>query len=453
MTWGPALRYTAGPMRILVALLVAPLVACGSSRPHQDVDAEVEADACVGLQCRVVDCAKQNLPATSISGTVFAPNGTLALYGATVYVPNIDPGPLADGVSCARCDAPLPGQPIVRTLSDEAGHFKLDGVPYGTDVPVVIQIGKWRKQVTIPMVTACQDNAIPGNMTSLPRSTLEGDMPKIAIATGGCDALECLVRRLGVDDSEFTTMGGSPGRIHLFAGGGGGANKLANGKAMVPATTLWGDVNKLKDYDVTMLSCECSQEANTKPQTAMNAIKMYADMGGRVFGSHYHNVWIGGETGVPTHAPAVWKDIATWNEGLADPTIDTIDQSMNNPKGSAFAMWMVNVMGSTSSGQITIENGTGRQTAVSVDNTKAERWVYYDGGGTQYPQNFQFTTPNEMPKEQRCGKVVFSDMHVASGSSSSGQFPTGCATTPLSAQEKALAFMFFDVASCVGTIL
>ncbi len=163
-------------------------------------------------------------------------------------------------------------------------------------------------------------------------------------------------------------------------------------------------------------------------------------------------MWIGGETSVPTHAPAVWKDIATWNEGLADPSVDTIDQTTNNPKGSAFAMWMVNVMGSSGNGAITIESGTGRQTAVSVDNTKAERWVYYDAGGTQYPQNFQFTTPNEMPKDQRCGKVVFSDMHVASGSSSSGQFPSGCSATPLSPQEKALAFMFFDIESCVGVI-
>ena len=83
---------------------------------------------------------------------------------------------------------------------------------------------------------------------------------------------------------------------------------------------------------------------------------------------------------------------------------------------------------------------------------QAERWVYYDGGGTQYPQDFQFTTPNEAPKAQRCGKVVFSDMHVASDSFSSGQFPSGCSTSPLTAQEKALAFMFFDIATCVSVI-
>jgi hypothetical protein len=221
---------------------------------------------------------------------------------------------------------------------------------------------------------------------------------------------------------------------------------------MTPSPSFWGDMNKLKNYDIVMLSCECSQQPDTKPQAAMDNMKAYADMGGRVFGSHYHNVWIGGETGNPSHAPAVWKDIATWNEGLADPTTDTIDQSMNNPKGSAFATWMVNVMGSTMAGSIPIESGTGRQTAVTVDTSKAERWVYYDDGSAQYPQNFQFTTPNEMPTDQRCGKVVFSDMHVAGDSFSSGTFPSGCSTTPMSPQEKALAFMFFDIESCVDVI-
>ena len=43
-------------------------------------------------------------------------------------------------------------------------------------------------------------------------------------------------------------------------------------------------------------------------------------------------------------------------------------------------------------------------------------------------------------------------MHVAGDSRSTGTFPSGCSTTPLSPQEKALAFMFFDIASCVGPI-
>src|SRR4051794_4121323 len=182
------------PMRMaFLALALCSFVACGSKRDNNGDgglgDSKL-ADACVGLQCQVVDCMSQSKPATSLSGTVFAPNGTLALYGAQVYVPNIDPPPFAQGAGCDRCEPSLPGDPVTRTVSDEAGHFQLDNVPAGTDVPLIISIGKWRRRVTIPNVDPCTDNALPATKTSLPRNHLEGDLPQIAITTGGCDALE-----------------------------------------------------------------------------------------------------------------------------------------------------------------------------------------------------------------------------------------------------------------------
>ena len=68
--------------------------------------------------------------------------------------------------------------------------------------------------------------------------------------------------------------------------------------------------------------------------------------------------------------------------------------------------------------------------------------------------NFQFTTPQNVDASLRCGKVVFSDMHVSADSTSQPgtAYPNGCSTNPLTPQEKALAFMFFDIASCVGPI-
>lgn len=392
-------------------------------------------------------CAKEGKPPTTISGTVFAPNGTLPLQGVTVYVPLGTPPPLPDGVQCTRCADSPPGA-LTLTTSDELGHFTLP-VPAGRNVPLVIQIGKWRRLTEVSEVIACSDNQVLPEQTSLPKNRTEGDLPRIAIVTGLCDALECLIRKLGVDASEFTPDTG-PGSIHLFASNG--TDMLADTTPLSRATTLWGSVDKLKQYDIAMLSCECGQHAEEKPQATMDAIKAYADLGGRLYLSHWQNVWLSGEVGVPAHAPAIWPAIASC-DGLAPGTTgDVIIDQVNSPKGKPFARWMVNVAASSKLGIFPVSETKG--SCARVDAAKAERWVYVPSSPAEpveTPVNFQFSTPNEVVKEKRCGKVVFSDMHVSIDSSSAAgtRFPAGCSMLSLTPQEKALAFMFFDLSACV----
>jgi hypothetical protein len=449
------------PRPIVLALLVA---ACGH-RSGAVTDAAIDAgyvpDACDDLGCFQFDCSAKGLPPTTVSGTVFAPNGTLPLYGVDVYVPRTDPGPLADGAVCARCDQGLQGGSYTAARTDEAGHFVLDNVPATADVPIVIQSGKWRRQLVLPNVAACQDLPLDPVNTRLPRTSAEGDIPKIALSTGAADSLECFIRKLGIADSEISTLG-QPGRIHLFADtgiAGEGANKFAVGFPggtgnFASSTTLWNTVGGLSPYDIVILSCEGGQYPGTKSQAAMDALKAYADLGGRVFLSHWHNVWIEG-AGAGLQAPAVWTQVSTWNHtaDLPNPTVDYIDEAAN-PKGMAFATWLVNVGASTVRTEIPVTQG--QRTALTVDPTRGERWVYWHNGtpGSERTQNFQFTTPNEVEPGLRCGKVVFSDMHVSAGSTSAPAtpFPGGCSNNPLTPQEKALAFMFFDIASCVGSI-
>jgi hypothetical protein len=450
----------------------------------------VQGNGCTGIQCNVTNCASKGMQPTTITGTVFAPNGTLPLFGINVYVPDADPGPFKAGVQCGTCSNGLPGNPIVQVLTDEAGKFTLTGLPDGDNIPLVISTGKWRREIKIPKVAACSTQAIPAADTTFPKShddltpnTTSVDMPQIAISTGSADSLECLVRRLGIADKEITTDK-EAGKVHLFAdldsGGGvgttafeatfaGGARALSNSKA------LWGttaaDAGKLGSYDIVILSCEGAQHAETKTQAAMDRLKAYADLGGRVFLSHWHNIWIEGSTTPQAGTkPMVWPALAQWsNSGdtLPNMTKDTIDEQ-HNPKGPAFATWMQNVnvpvppMPPIPRDVIPIQDGTGKSTAISVDNNKVEQWVYLQKDATtQATQNFQFSTPNEKPLEDRCGKVVFSDMHVSGGPDRADMndnktifaYPKSCgAATDLSPQEKALAFMFFDISSCVGVV-
>jgi len=126
--------------------------------------------------CKVDPCIAQGMPQTTITGTVFNPGGTLSLYDVYVYVPNSQPAPIDPGnPACTPCEAPASGDPILGTLTDEQGNFSLSqatggtgyGVPSGKDIPLVIQTGKWRKQITLPMVTACgMTAAAPGDATA-----------------------------------------------------------------------------------------------------------------------------------------------------------------------------------------------------------------------------------------------------------------------------------------------
>ena len=188
---------------------------------------------CGNLCLKQVRC--DGTATTSISGTVYDPAGLNPLYNVIVSIPNGPLDPISTGAAtCPTCDSQVSGQPIATALTDAKGHFVLNNVPWGTDFPLVMQLGKWRRQVTITaaMVThQCADNPIPDTWTSttpatllrLPKNIHDGDnngqytsMPKIAITTGTIDALECLLTRIGIDTAEFTNPAGT-GHINLYS--------------------------------------------------------------------------------------------------------------------------------------------------------------------------------------------------------------------------------------------
>jgi hypothetical protein len=133
-------------------------------------------------------------------------------------------------------------------------------------------------------------------------------------------------------------------------------------------------------------------------------------------------------------------------------------------KGKSMFKWMSGpgVKAVNAAGQLPITDP--RDTAKTINNyastgkPRADDFVDLvscSGCSTPSVQDFQFTTPNDAPDTDRCGKVVFSDMHVSASSDSNPNkpYPTGCDTGALTPQEKALAFIFFDIASCVGVIV
>jgi hypothetical protein len=388
---------------------------------------------------------------------VYDPAGKVPLYNVIVYVPNAPLDPVIEGVTCDRCGANVSGQPIATALTDEAGHFVLDDVPVGPGVPLVIQVGKWRRQVTIPMVASCTETTLTDRtMTRLPRNQSEGHIPKIALTTGNADALECLLRKIGIDDAEFTPVSGT-GRVNLFAGAGGTNRYNAGYNGAAPFTSVepwWDAAANLMGYDLLLHSCEGTELPTNKSPAALQAFLAYTSAGGRAFLSHWHNYWL-------EHGPAPLSTVATFDHqaDLPNPITAALDTSF--PKGQAMANWLVNVGGSTTPGQLVIR--AGQHTVDAVNTAISQRWIYLDampGAREQTLHNpsvqyFSFNTPADAPALSQCGRVVFSDIHVSNAGTPNDQsspnlpFPTGCRATDLSPQEKALEFMLFDLSSCI----
>src|ERR1019366_4564367 len=141
--------------------------------------------------------------------------------------------------------------------------FTLTNAPVGSSVPLVIQVGKWRRQVTIN-VAACQDNAQADKSLALP-STVVGpndSMPQIAVSTGGLDTLECLMTRIGLPGSEIVAGPGGTGHVHVFQGGMGTSSPMGTGSGgaesppmtAAPASysSLWDSQAHLMPYDIVL---------------------------------------------------------------------------------------------------------------------------------------------------------------------------------------------------------
>ena len=331
----------------------------------------------------------------TISGTVVTPAMTNPdpLYNAVVYIPNAAVAPFTPGVSCDRCGAATSGSPVVSAVTGPDGRFVLRDVPVGANIPLVVQLGRWRRQITIPMVNPCVDNALTTATTRLPRNRTEGDIPLTAMVTGAVDALECVLRKIGIDDAEFTTPAGG-GRIQIYTANGANA-----GRSTPAASTLYNDPAALARYDMVLFACEGSQI--DKPAAAQRNVIAYANAGGRVFTTHYSYTWL--------YNIAPWSGVATWRVGQTfppNPLTGIIDTSF--PRGAAFAQWL-NIVGAASgAGRISIIDPRHDVDAVVAPTA---RWIYSTTPATV--QHLTFNTPVGAAPETQCGRVLFSDFHVS----------------------------------------
>jgi hypothetical protein len=236
-------------------------------------------------------------------------------------------------------------------------------------------------------------------------------------------------------------------------------------------------------YDVTLLSCEGGPTANVLDANRQSLVD-YTAMGGRVFASHFHYVWL-------NMGPFAGFNLAMWYPGkqsLDDTMLfpgDVYTTLLNGgpfPEGMALATWLGVVNALDMNGMLDIFSARHNADVLppaGPAGTPSQPWIVLDksvknmvpngipaAGGAEY---FSVDTP--IGGTQKCGRVVFSDLHVSGGAGVAppgatfmadyagaptqidyGVVPSGCAMHPLTPQEKALEFMIFDLSSCLVPI-
>jgi hypothetical protein len=427
---------------------------------------------CTGLCLQQVSCSSPAVT-TTLTGTVYAPNGTDPLPNALVYVPNAPVQPFAPGVSCDNCASTVSGSPLVSTVTAVNGTFSLGNVPVGANIPLVIQLGRWRRQVTITNVPACQSTPVAATLTNMPQCSetnascpagdSRGDIPLMAFSTGVVDALECVMRKIGIDDTEFTIPGGG-GRINLYEGlVDNSIPEGAEGGATLPGAPtedqLWTTQAALNQYDMVLFPCQ--QNQTTRTSAVQQNLIDYANAGGRVFATHFSYVWLYND--MPFDQTAMW-DV----EQHPSPTsAETGFVNMSFPKGLELAQWLV-VVGASDPCTFSLQCGIGGTCMngqclgqIPLDELRhdfnnvvapSQSWITINDD-PNFPGmivDYTFNTPIGAPAAQQCGRVLFDDFHVENVSNAEGLiFPSECVAGAMTAQEKLLEFMIFDLSSCV----
>jgi hypothetical protein len=420
---------------------------------------------CTGLCLDQVAC--DGGTTTTLTGQVIA--GTPTAYGkpdpvpnVTVYVPNSTPTPFPATLDCG-C-APVSGDPVTLTTTDSNGMFTLTNVPVpasGT-VPLVIQLGRWRRFVGLNApVTKCTANTLVAPIT-MPHNKTEGDIPRTAISTGNVDAMECVLLKMGVDQAEFTNPGGT-GSIQLYYGNGSTIDSTTTKttiaeSVLVPTTASTSAAPApIDSFDQVIFPCwgedPRTTADNQKTTIQQSNVIDYTTAGGRVFGTHFSYSWLYNVS--PFMGTATWNDDLQYTSGLANVP----NPGPTEPDVTTFYAWL-NALPQNNATNGTFTVISPRNDFSAIDVNTSELWATVTGATkaiknepTSFPLIYTFATPVPPPAATECGKVIYSDMHVSVSSAKNGDtggltFPNECTTAAMSTQEKALEYLIWDLAAC-----
>jgi hypothetical protein len=398
--------------------------------------------------------------ATTLTGTVVAPNGHDPIPNAFVYVPTTV-GTFPPTVACELCVNPIDDAAATITTGAD-GTFILDisNLAPTSQVSLTVNKGRFRRATTIPL-TACTANVVPPQSTVLPgKAGMADDIPKIAVATGSRDQLDVVLAAMGLDSSVgFDCF---EGRI----------NPATSGHTLSKLTTpcgqrtnlsfiedLLSDETKLETYNLLFLSCvpgKFKSLTAAQQMTITNNLKTWTQKGGRLFVTDNSYDYL---------AQAFPSDVAFAN---GSGTVDAANVGVGGPttapasyagkiNDTTLAAWLA-LVGAVPSGatSLTLTGYLNKWSVVQsvpsttidvVDATNAQAYSSSTsttpGPAMTYPQSIKFDIADG--GGNACGRAIYTSYHTLDSTTTNP-------TLQLSPQERVLEYLMFEADSCVGPV-
>lgn len=351
----------------------------------------------------------------TLSGTVLAPEGTIPISGALVYLSPAPPDAIPQEVFCDKC-VDL-GTEIPYALSAADGSFAVDAYQTG-DQYLVVQKGAFRR---VRMINVTEgDQTLGVDVTTLPAAhdPANGDsIPKMAVLDAVYDDIENSLAKLG--------LGQVDGTGSLLAG-----TESFDFIESSARDAFLTDYNTLSQYHIVFFPCDFSwHDTHLVSPAVLDNLTMFMQAGGRLYVTDYSYdvlrqarpepiTWVGDSGGFGDaesglyDAPSTAKDpgLADW---LAAQGVTTF---------TAEANWTE----IQSVNPYTAPNEDGADTMMTPTV-----WVEGNVNGIQRPLTVSY--------QHGCGRALFSTYHTEAGDT-------------LLVQEKALLYILLEVAVCIGEI-
>jgi hypothetical protein len=360
----------------------------------------------------------------TLKGRVLAPEGTIPISGALVYVTHNSVPAIPQKVYCDSCVELAAGTSYAITAAD--GTFSLPVSALG-EWKLVVRKGAFRRVRTFN-IEAEGDVQVGEDLTTLPekRDAAAGDdIPKMAVAitdVGLWDEIANTLGKLGlgeVDGYGRLLDGSASFDIYSDASPGAGAPSLLT------------DYDVLSQYHVVYFPCtEGWHDDYLKQPAVIENLRRFMTEGGRIYATDYSYDVL--KRAFPD--PLQWLhddgSFGSAQTSVYDAPAQVADQGLKD--------WLLaqGISDFTLEANYTVLDGVSGYSAPNeegnVTNMSPTVWVNADVPG-------EGIHPATVSYQYGCGRALFSTYHTEPSALS----------TPM-AQERALLYVILEVAVCIG---